>query len=74
MPSFVRGGEADSRPRQASTCYVRWLGFLAGGVLLQTAATGCSGQFLSTLGQALSKGIQEGITNAAQALVLNLFT
>lgn len=74
MLSPIRQYTTVHQVRPASVRPARWLAFLAVGMLLQAAPAGCAGQFLTTLGQDLSKGLGEGITNLAQALVLNLFT
>jgi hypothetical protein len=65
-------GTSDRRRRVSARC-IHWLGPLAGGVLLQTAATGCAGQVVSLLVQDAAAGVGLGISSLTQFLVLNLF-
>ncbi len=64
-------------PHRSLTRCVRLLASIgAGGVLLQAASGGCSqdlSNFVNTMGQDIVKGIGTGVTNLAEALVLNLF-
>ena len=75
MQSEARS-EPDGRRPFLGRC-VRLLGLLAtGGMVLQTTAGGCSeslNSILNTLGEDVVMGVGTGLSNLAQALVLNLF-
>ncbi len=81
MEVFVATNPASSgsspRPQAAFRRCVHWPGCLAaGGILLQTASTGC-GQNLSNLagalGNPIATGVGAGLARLVEALTLNLF-
>ncbi len=63
------------KKRNGTQRMLRLTALLAGGILLQTAASGCE-QYLSNavsaLGNPIATGIGNGISNALQALVVGL--
>jgi hypothetical protein len=70
---FVKRGHSCRRRLASARCVWR-LGPLSIGLLLQTTATGCDpSATLATLQQDLIAGIGTGISNLAQALILELF-